>query len=218
MASDAMQSVTSIEFPETPKDWKDTPAVFKDGKLTIHGHPVMEDWEHPYMKELAAVVTRNGGVVLEVGFGMGISATYIQKYPVDRCIIIEANADVYANLEKFAKTAPHPVEPRFGLWQDVISSIPNESLDGVLFDAYPLSVDDVDCHFLFFEHAFRVLKKGGVFTYYSDEATDYSPEHLQHLRAAGFEQIEKTLCEVDPPADCKYWQDKTFLTPIVKKS
>lgn len=46
--------------------------------LIIDGHPVMEQWEKPYMFKLGEVATRNGGRVLEVGFGLGLSATSIQ--------------------------------------------------------------------------------------------------------------------------------------------
>ena len=39
---------------------------------------VMMDWEHSLMSASAAYVCENGGDILEIGFGMGISAGYIQ--------------------------------------------------------------------------------------------------------------------------------------------
>ena len=35
---------------------------------------IMMDWEHPAMSASAAYVTEGGGDILEIGFGMGISA------------------------------------------------------------------------------------------------------------------------------------------------
>jgi guanidinoacetate N-methyltransferase len=177
----------------------------------------MEDWEAPYMKELAGIVCMNGGIILEIGFGLGISARDIQSHPVDKHIIIEANDDVFTRLTEFAQTAEKKVVPIFGLWQEVVPSIADGSIDGIIFDAYPLNADDADCQYPFFEHAFRMLKEGGIFTYYSDEATQFTSEHIQKLRDAGFEKIDKRVVDANPPDDCLYWQDKTFLVPIVRK-
>lgn len=210
-------ALLKIGFPDQPSDWKKIPAVFSEGKLSIAGHPVMEDWEDSYMQELAHIATSNGGVILELGFGLGLSANYIQQQPIDKHIIIEANEDVFVKLEEFAKSAAHEVEPRFGLWEEVVPSIPDESIDGILFDTYPLSEEQPECEIPFFEHAYRVLKKGGIFTYYSSEVSDFSPQHLQLLQTAGFSDIQKKVCAVNPPDDCLYWKSKTMIAPIVKK-
>ena len=59
------------------RDWKGAEAQFSEHTLRILGEPVMEDWEEPYMRELASIAAGNGGTVLELGFGMGISAKFI---------------------------------------------------------------------------------------------------------------------------------------------
>ncbi|MGZ8227844.1 MAG: class I SAM-dependent methyltransferase [Methylococcaceae bacterium] len=206
------------QFPKHLKDWQTAPAEYTENKLTILNHPVMEDWETPYMEKLAEIATMKGGVILEIGFGMGLSASFIQRYPIAKHIVIEMNNDVFSRLMEFAKDAPSPVEPRLGLWQDILPIIPAESIDGILFDSYPLSADDLDCHYPFFVHAHRILKSGGVFTYYSDEAEDFAPEHLARLQEVGFTNITKELCAVNPPTDCLYWQGDSILAPIVIKS
>ena len=206
-----------IGFPKKPSEWKKMPAVFSEGKLSIAGHPVMEDWEDSYMQELAQIATSNGGVVLELGFGLGISANYVQQQPIDKHIIIEANEEVYVRLEEFAKNATFEVEPRLGLWEEILPSIPDVNIDGILFDTYPLSEEEIECEFPFFEHAYRVLKKGGIFTYYSSEVSDFSPQHLQLLQSAGFSNIQKKVCAVNPPDDCLYWKSKTMIAPIIRK-
>ena len=96
------------------------------------------------MASLAAIATRNGGRVLEVGFGMGLSAGAIQSFEnVTEHCIMEANADVYGKLEEFAKTSARPVKPIGpGLWQDTLADVPDGSLDGVLYDTYPLNKEE----------------------------------------------------------------------------
>jgi len=211
------KSIFEIGFPKNPYDWKSIPAIFSQGKLSIAGHPVMEDWERNYMESLANVATINGGIVLEIGFGLGLSASYIQQQTIEKHIIIEANADVFENVKKFVQSAHTEVVPIMGFWQDEVQSFPDESFDGILFDAYALCEDEFECHFPFFKHAHRLLKKDGIFTYYSSEVDDFSPFHLEQLRLAGFNSIEKSICRVDPPKDCLYWNSKTILVPIIRK-
>lgn len=202
------------------EDWKGASADFTEHDLKIFGCAVMEDWEEPYMKDLAEIACRNGGTVLELGFGMGISAKFIQQHVIDKHIIIEANATVAEKARDFAKSAPHEVEVLEGLWEEVIDQVPDGSLDGILFDTYPLTEEEVyQNHFNFFDVAYRKLKKGGIFTYYSDEITDFGKVHLRKLQSAGFvpENIKKKLTHIKPPKDCEYWKADTILSPIVQK-
>jgi guanidinoacetate N-methyltransferase len=210
------QKMLDIGFPPNREQWKQEAAVYKDGKLQIAGHPVMEDWEDNYMQALADVAAGGGGRVLELGFGMGISAGYVQRHPVAEHVIIEANDEVFARLQAFA--AEHPtVTPKHGFWQDVLTQLEPGSFDGILFDTYPVQEAEVATHWFFFEHAYRLLKPGGVFTYFSDEVETFSPRHREALEAAGFRDIRAEICHVNTPEDCLYWKAKTIVVPIVHK-
>lgn len=218
---DTVESRKDIGFPEDRSDWNRTPAVFDEHTLKISGHPVMEDWEDGYMRKLAHVATMRGGRVLELGFGMGISAGYIQKAKnLKEHIVVECHPDVIKRAmdmyrEPIANRKMHVLS---GFWEDITPLLKDGSFDGILFDTYPLSEEEIHGnHFWFFEEAYRLLKKGGVLTYYSDEANGFSQKHLLRLKAAGFHDITYETVEVDPPADCEYWQDKTIIAPIVAK-
>ncbi len=211
---------TAIGFRARKEEWKEAPAIFTKHTLRILGHPVMEDWETPYMEQLARIATSNGGTVLEVGFGMGISARFIQEAQITQHIIIEMNGQVAKKAREFGKNAKHLVSVLEGLCEEVIDTIPDNSLDGILFDTYPLSELEVHKnHFLFFPHAFKKLKPGGVFTYYSDEIKAFHPAHLKKLTEAGFKKsmISSIIVPIHPPTSCEYWKSKTILAPIVKK-
>ncbi len=218
---DTNKSRKELGFPKRKEDWSKHRAVFDGDKLKIAGHPVMESWESDYMKTLAGIATENGGDVLEVGYGMGIASSHIREASgLGVHTIIEFHPDVLAKCRKDLgkEIANGEVVLLEGFWEDVTKKLASESFMGILFDTYPLHEENIhQNHFDFFPDAFRLLKKGGVFTYYSDEAETYSEKHLGNLRSAGFENIEGMLCNVAPPRDCLYWNNETILAPIVRK-
>lgn len=178
----------------------------------------MEDWEDGYMRELATIAAQGGGTVLEVGFGMGISAGYIQRFPIEEHIVIEANRAVYEKLLAFSQTAPCNVTPLLGFWEEITPSLRDGSITGILFDTYPLTEGEIHTnHFPFFKEAFRLLQPNGTLTYYSDEIEEFSPDHEEALREAGFTRLEKRICSVAPPPDCAYWKSPTILAPLIRK-
>lgn len=212
-----------IGFPKRKEDWAKAPAVFNGGHtLRIAGHPVMEDWELNYMRKLAQIASSNGGMVLEVGYGLGLSANAIQSHKIKDHYVIECHPDVVARCVKDLHQAisENHLHIFSGFWEDITPLLTGETFDGILFDTYPLREEEIHSnHFWFFEEAYRLLKPGGIFTYYSDEATNFSDQHLSKLEAAGFKKrnIDYEICNVTPPKNCEYWQEKTILVPIVRK-
>lgn len=207
-----------IGFDSLKQKWQAADAEFTDETLKICGHPVMEAWEREYMRDLAEIATSRGGKVLEVGYGMGISAGFVQANPIEEHVIIEANAGVLEKAEIFAASAKSPVRLLHGFWEDVVPTLPSGGFSGILFDTYPLVPDEVhQNHFAFFKEAYRLLAPAGVLTYYSDEFRDFAPEHIACLKAAGFDKVSSRMCPVDPPEDCRYWKEKTILSPIIIK-
>lgn len=217
---DTRRTRIKIGFPKNIKVWKSAKPYITKHILRIKGHPVMEDWEKPYMKELAIISAKNKGVVLEVGFGMGIAARYLDQQKIKQHIIIEANHSIANQARYFVKHAKHKSIVLEGFWEEVIHSMANNSLDGILFDTYPMSACEIHCNtYNFFKTAYKKLKPGGIFTYYSDEVNHFSHSHLKKLIKAGFKRknIKSQVVKVKPPADCLYWQYQTISAPIIYK-
>merc|ERR1719273_1589169 len=129
------------DLPAQPLDeqWTSSKESLSETHLTIEGHPVMEKWETPYMGALAKKATENGGKVMEIGFGMAISATAVQQCPtLAEHVIIELNGDVYKRLLEFKKKYPK-VTPMLGGWETQLEKIEDSCMDGILYDTYPLS-------------------------------------------------------------------------------
>ncbi len=209
---------------EIVENWAKTQAKYDDSQLIINGQQVMQDWERPYMEAMAKVATETHGDVLEVGFGMGISASYMLAMGVKSYTVIECNNDVKKQFEKWKEKYPD-TETRLvlGEWQDVISDL--GLFDAIFFDTYPLSeeefneyvVDSVTFAEHFFEAAAKHLKEGGIFTYYSNEIDSVSRRHQRTLFKY-FKEITFSVCQpLFPPEDCNYWwADSMVVTKCIK--
>ena len=82
----------------------------------------MMDWEHPIMSASAAYVTQGGGDILEIGFGMGISAGYIQSHSISSHTIIENHPQIIEKLETWANGKSN-VTIISQSWADVTGSL-----------------------------------------------------------------------------------------------
>lgn len=93
---------------------------------------VMMAWEKPLMEAHAKAVCSGGGHVLNIGFGMGLVDTAIQKYGPASHTIIEAHPEVYERMLRTGWGEKDNVKIVFGRWQDVLPQL--GSYDGkILF-------------------------------------------------------------------------------------
>lgn len=96
---------------------------------------VMHAAEKSLMIKLAEIATKNGGDILELGFGMHLSADGVQSNPnVTSHTIIELHKDIYKLGLEWAKDKPN-TEILLGDWIDVLPTI-DRKFDGVLHDTY----------------------------------------------------------------------------------
>jgi spermidine synthase len=83
---------------------------------------------------LAEMVYRNGGDILEIGFGMGFSANAINSSQnITSHTIVELNEKVYEKALEWAKDKPN-TEILLGDWINVLPTL-NKKFDSILHDA-----------------------------------------------------------------------------------
>lgn len=212
------------------EQWAAAPANFltlPDGSkgLMILGRPVMEDWETPYMEALAEVAASSGGRVLEVGFGMAISADFIDKHSsVTEHVIIEANREVVEEARSWAESANRPTTVLPGFWQDAVATLEPASFDGILFDVFPLNKEEafgLGEVAPFIPHAARLLRPGGKLTFYfnggknwTEDVDEFRSLAQPKLQQAGFAQVsyDQVACTTRKICPYSFPKDR-FLVP-----
>jgi amino acid adenylation domain-containing protein len=186
---------------------------------------IMEDWQVPLMRAMAREVTQAHGDVLEIGFGRGVSADFIQQAGVRSHTIVEMNDH---SVEHYFRPwrARYPeqlIHLHHGRWQDVVPSL--GLFDGIFFHAFPMNEEEFMAHVLesvtFAEHAFPAmaarLRPGGCFTYLTTEIDSLSRRHqralLRHFRSLSF-RVEPV--RVPPETRDAWWASSMVVIKAVK--
>jgi guanidinoacetate N-methyltransferase len=193
-------------------EWSQSPTHYDESSLTIQGQQVMQDWESPLMRAMAEIVTESHGDVLELGFGMGISATYIQEFGVRSYTVVEYNDGVVERFNKWKQQYPgRDIKVIHGRWHEVTDRL--GVYDGIFFDTVPSDeeeymrevIDNVVMAEDIFPIASRCLRKGGIFTWYTNEIDSFSRRH-QRLALKYFSSVTVQVVKpLYPPEDCHYW-------------
>ena len=96
-------------------------------------YEVMMDWEDLLMSASAAYVCQNGGDILEIGFGMGISANYIQSHSINSHTICENHPQIISLALEWAENKPN-VTIVTSSWYDVKDTV--GTFDGIFYDTF----------------------------------------------------------------------------------
>ena len=139
---------------------------FYNDKITTEGDmfEVMMDWEDELMSASAAYVTENGGDILEIGFGMGISAGYIQSHSINSHTIVENHPQIIPKAIEWASNKSN-VTIVSQSWYDVKESL--GTFDGLFYDTY----DDGDS--IYFSSSLSELTRNGTkVTWWNNEPSE----------------------------------------------
>jgi len=204
--------ITGSDRPAIASEWRDSDAHYAVGELIIEGQQVMQGWETPLMHAMAGQVAGGGGDILEIGFGMGISATHMLNLGLRSYTVLEANQNVAQAFTSLQQQFPSTeTKLILGPWQETLPTLGR--YDGIFFDTYPANeeeyldyvIGDVTYAAHFFPHAAAHLRPDGVFSYYSNEIDSLSRRHqrklLEHFRSFSVEVVR----DLRPPEDCNYW-------------
>ena len=177
------------------------------------------------MRAMAAIAGRSGGDVLEIGFGRGVSADFIQGFDVASHTIVEAEPNV---VEKYfrpwrRKHADAIIQIHIHKWQEC--DFDPQSFDAILFHAYPLDEAEFFEHIVdsvtYAEHAVptmaNLLRPGGRFTYLSNEIDSLSRSH-QRLLLRHFSQFSVEMIDLEVPEDTydAYWAPQMVIVEAVR--
>jgi hypothetical protein len=159
------------------KKYKEYKLQFHKNKITWdnpNGNYIQGDWDTPHMEFQAEITCRNGGHILEVGFGMGISANHIQRQNIKSHTIIELNDEIYKKAVEWAKDKPN-TKIIHGDWKTIEL---DEKFDSIFFDAIEQTPTDYVARLKFPLLILRFCKVGTNITMYNHVGFAGEPKTL----------------------------------------
>ena len=190
----------------------------KEILLQDNKHQVMMEWEKPYM-EACIDFLKPKGDVLEIGFGMGYSATQIQKYKPKSHTIIEMDPMVIKRLKKWAKDYDNIIIVE-GTWQEKIHDL--GTFDEIFFDDYPLKKPETDLEKKLLSERFMMFldicrySHSTFYTKFSAYIHDPEGTFKQRMNENLNYFYEEYFFNIDVPDNCNYYRDNKGIIPIIK--
>lgn len=180
-------------------EFKEVPLTFTDNEIYFDNNSkfeVMMDWEDNLMSASAVYACSKGGDILEVGFGMGISATYIQQHDIQSHTICEIHPVIVKKALEWAKDKPN-VNIVEGDWYANKDNL--GQFDGLFFDTYN------DPNLMYFSSSLtQLVKKGGVATWWNSREKDANSYRIPNVEYQKF--------KINPPEN-SYFNHKFYHLP-----
>ena len=165
----------------------------EDILLDSNNEQVMMEWEKSYMEACIDFLQPKGDV-LEIGFGMGYSATQIQKYKPKSYTIVECDPVVIEKCKEWAKDYDN-VTIIESTWQDAFQNKSYGVYDKVFFDDFVLEYNNNKEQggfriklFVQLLQEYKLIRDKGQLSFYmscepSDENIDFSREIYENIRS-----------------------------------
>lgn len=159
---------------------------------------VMNRWENNIMKKKAEWVCQNGGDILEIGFGMGISAGYIQEQKINSHTICEIHPVIITKLKDWSigKKNVNIIE---GDWYDNVNKM--KKYDGILFDTH----DDLHYPNFFEDILEKIAKPNCKVTWWNNLYREDNRRFETHKNSE-WEKIQ-----VNPPKNTYFNNNKYYM-------
>lgn len=165
-------------------------------------YQTMMEWEKPYMEALVNNLNPTGDV-LEIGFGLGFSATQIQKYNIKSHTIIEMDDTVCEKLEKWSYYQPHKVNIVKGSWQETLQTL--GEFDSIFLDDAPNSIypdkHGVTNFVFYYEVAKNHVRENSKMTWYCGEPIYWITNSFVDFICKDY--------KIDIPQNCDYINEQT---------
>ncbi len=157
---------------------------------------VMMGWEGSIMSASAAYVCEGGGDILEIGFGMGMSAGYIQSHSISSHTIIENHPQIITKAQEWASEKSN-VTIITGSWYDVKESL--LTYDGLFYDTYG---DEHTTHFS--SSLSSLMNAGGKATWWNNNPSNNDIFNVPNLT---WQEIK-----INPPSN-SYYDNNIYYLP-----
>jgi hypothetical protein len=155
---------------------------------------VMHRGEDSLMKKFAEIGCINGGNILEIGFGMGISSNYIQSNNINSHTIIEIHPEIYEKALNWSKNKKN-VNVILGSWELIIPTL-KQKFDGILHDTH---IDYRSQEFLRYVKPICNENCVVVFAFYKDNKNKHIYDVVKFkFTDEEYEKLPKTPYENDP--------------------
>jgi spermidine synthase len=136
-------------------------------KSNNKGQLVMHKAENGLMCKMASIACSNGGDILEIGFGLGLSANRVQsKSNVTSHTIIEVHPEIFDRAIKYWKPKIPNTSIIMGDWWNILP-FNNRLFDGIIHDTH----NDNNIH-LFLNKVEPNCKKGTIVSFFEYPAYD----------------------------------------------